>query len=65
MKINIWKIRTNKNISVKTIAEITGLGKTTLYNIENEKVSPTLFELELISKALDVRITDLFDCNNK
>ena len=34
-------------------------------NIENEKVSPTMAELEAIAKALDVRITDLFDSDYK
>ena len=42
-----------------------GIGKSTLNNIENGKVSPTLFQLETIAIALEVRITDLFESEYK
>ena len=47
------------------LAAKSGIGKSTLNNIENGKVSPTLFQLEMIAIALDVRITDLFDSERK
>lgn len=44
---------------------MTGISKSTLNNIENEKVSPTIAELEAIAKALNMKITDLFDSDYK
>ena len=61
MVVLTWQARSNKNITLIKLAELTGISKSALNNIENEKVSPTLDELEAIAKALDARITDLFD----
>ena len=47
------------------LAKKSGIGKSTLNNIENGKVSPTLFQLETIAIALDVKITDLFESEYK
>lgn len=47
------------------LAEKSGIGKSTLNNIENGKVSPTLFQLELVAIALGARITDLFESDYK
>lgn len=65
MKVLTWQARSNKSITLIKLAELTGISKSALNNIENEKVSPTLDELEVIAKALDVRITDLFDSEYK
>ena len=47
------------------LATKSGIGKSTLNNIENGKISPTLFQLETMAIALDVKITDLFDSEYK
>lgn len=47
------------------LAKKSGIGKSTLNNIENGKVSPTLFQLETIAIALEVKITDLFESEYK
>lgn len=65
MEILTWKARTNKNISSIQLANMTGLSKSTIYNIENGKTSPTLWQLEQIAKALDVKITELFESDFK
>nr|DAL95843.1 MAG TPA: helix-turn-helix domain protein [Caudoviricetes sp.] len=65
MVVLTWQARSNKNITLIKLAELTGISKSALNNIENEKVSPTLDELEAIAKALDTRITDLFDSEYK
>lgn len=65
MKVLTWQARSNKKITLIKLAELTGISKSALNNIENEKVSPTLDELEAIAKALDTRITDLFDSEYK
>lgn len=65
MKIFTWQARNDKRISLVKLSQMTGISKSTLNNIENEKVSPTMAELETIAKALNVRITDLFDSDYK
>ncbi|MDO5799137.1 MAG: helix-turn-helix transcriptional regulator [Eubacteriales bacterium] len=61
MKILLDNIMYNNNISVRQLSNMTGISKSTINNIMNEKYSPTLDNLEQIAKALKVRITDLFD----
>ena len=65
MKVTLWEKRTEKQFTLIKLAEKTGLGKSTLNNIENNKVSPTLKQLEKIAVALKVRITDLFETEYK
>lgn len=65
MMVLLWDIRTAKGLTLVQLAEISGIGKSTLNNIENGKVSPTLFQLETLAIALDVKITDLFDSDLK
>lgn len=65
MEILTWQARTKKRITLVQLAKLTGISKSTLNNIENSKTSPTLMELEVIAKALGVRITDLFDSDYK
>lgn len=65
MKILTWEARTNKGLALMELSRKTGIGKSTLNNIENEKVSPTLFQLETIAIALDMKISDLFESEYK
>ena len=65
MVVLTWQARSSKDITLIKLAELTGISKSALNNIENEKVSPTLDELEAIAKELDTRITDLFDSEYK
>lgn len=65
MQIKTWEARTAKNITLIELSKKTGIGKSTLNNIENGKTSPTLFQLEMIAIALGVKITDLFDSDYK
>ena len=65
MKILILEVRQNKNMTLVELAQKAGIGKTTINNIENGKVSPTLKEMEALAKALDVQIRDLFESDYK
>lgn len=65
MKILTWQARNNKKVTLVKLSKMTGISKSTLNNIENEKVSPTIAELEAIAKALRTKITDLFDSDYK
>ena len=61
MEILTWQARTQKNVTLKELSAMTDISKTTLNYIENGITSPTLRQLEAIAKALDVKMTDLFD----
>lgn len=65
MQIRLWEMRTAKGSTLMQLAKKSGIGKSTLNNIENGKVSPTLFQLEMIAIAMNVKITDLFDSEYK
>lgn len=65
MKILTWQERNSKKVTLVKLSKMTGISKSTLNNIENEKVSPTIAELEAIAKALNMKITDLFDSDYK
>lgn len=65
MQIRLWEMRTSKGLTLMQLAKKSGIGKSTLNNIENGKVSPTLFQLEMIAIAMNVKITDLFDSEYK
>lgn len=65
MKILTWQARNSKKVTLVKLSKMTGISKSTLNNIENEKVSPTIAELEAIAKALNMEITALFDSEYK
>ena len=65
MKILTWQARNSKKVTLVKLSKMTGISKSTLNNIENEKVSPTIAELEAIAKALNMKIADLFDSDYK
>ena len=65
MKVLLWETRTSKGFTLMELSKKSGIGKSTINNIENGKVSPTLFQLEMIAIALGVKITDLFESEYK
>ncbi len=60
---NIKNIRKSKGFSIMKIRELTGLSKSTISEIENDKSSPTSDTLEKIANALNVNISNFFDNN--
>lgn len=65
MEILTWQARHSKKITLVKLSGLTGIGKSTLNNIENGKVSPTIKQLESIAKALGVKISDLYESQYK
>lgn len=65
MEILLWNVRTQKGYTLKQLEKLSGVSKSTIDNIENGITSPTLYQLELLAKAIDVKITDLFDSKYK
>lgn len=60
---NIKNIRKSKGFSMDKIKEITGLSKSTISDLENDKSSPTVETLEKIANALEVPIETFFRLN--
>lgn len=65
MKILLSEIMYSKNVSVRQLSVRSGISKSTIDNIMNEVYSPTMENMELLAKALKVRITDLFESDYK
>lgn len=65
LEILTWQARNSQKLTLRQLAELTGISKSTLHNIENGKNSPTLDELEIIASSLNVHITDLFNSDYK
>lgn len=65
MEILTWQARNNKNVTLVKLSGLTGISKSTLNNIENGRVSPTIKQLEAIAKALGVKISDLYESQYK
>lgn len=65
LKVNLWEVRTAKGLKLEAVAVMTGVSKSTLNNIENNKTSPTLANLEKIAKGLGCRISDLYESEYK
>lgn len=58
---NIKRLREKQNISIRKLSLLTGLSRTYLSNLENNKrVNPTLSSLSAISTVLNVDIKELF-----
>lgn len=65
MLIKIWNVRTEKEITLSELAQRCGISRAALSNYENEIRYPTIFQMEKIAKALDVRISDLYESDYK
>lgn len=65
MEILTWQARQKRGLTLKQMEELTKISKTTLNNIENGLVSPTLKQLEAIAQALDMHINDLYESEYK
>jgi len=59
--IKTWQARRERSITLVKLAEMTGISKTTLNDIENGKISPNLNQLEKIAVALNASMSDLYE----
>lgn len=65
MKILTYEARAERKLTLKQLEAKTGISKTTLNDIENDRISPRLQDLEAIAIALDKKITELFESEYK
>lgn len=57
----VRKIRKEKGLSIMDLKEKTGLSKSTISDLENDKSSPTIDTLQKIANALGVDIKEFFE----
>ena len=65
IEIKIREMRDKKRISLRKLSRKTKISIGALNNYENNKTSPTLDNIEEIAKALNCKITDLFESEYK
>lgn len=65
MEILLWQARTNKGWTLERLAEKSGVSKSTLQRIETGETSPTMDVMEKVAKALNTRISDLYESEYK
>lgn len=58
--IKLKEIRTQMNITLIELEELSGISKSALSRIERGEVSPTIYELERIAMALKINPYELF-----
>lgn len=66
MKItyNIYQVRTRKNMSIRELSRISGVSKSQINDIENNKHHPTVLTLCFLAIALNVSPYALFDLSD-
>ena len=64
-KLNVKEFREERNYTLRQLARISGVAKSTISKIENGRCSPSINTLEKIAIGLSVRITDLFESEYK
>ena len=57
----IKEIRQSKNLRLVDLSEVTGLSKSHISQIENQKISPSVSAIARIGKALDISLSTLFE----
>ena len=65
MEILLWQTRTNKGWVLEQLEKKSGVSKATLNRIENGQTSPTMDVMEKVAKALNIRISDLYESEYK
>lgn len=59
--IKVWEVRVKKKLTLRQLSKLTGITKSTLSNIENNKVDPKLSQLVKIAKVLNISIENLYE----
>lgn len=59
MKTLLWQKRTEKGYSLRQLARISGVSKSTIERLENGYIPKSLKELEQLSDALECSVAEL------
>ena len=60
IEMKLKQIRKEKNMSLSELSKKSGVSKTQINDIENNRKKPTLQSVILLAKALDVNVNDLY-----
>lgn len=60
LEMRVWHIRDTKGISLRALSSMSGISKSTINRIENNKTIPNIIQLILLADALDCQIKDLY-----
>lgn len=61
LKILLDEIMYSKNLSVRQVSIMTGVPKSTIYDIMTGKKIPRMDTMEVIAAGLKIRISDLYE----
>lgn len=61
MKILLHEYMIRKNLTIRQVSVSTDIPKSTIADIQNNKVMPRMDTMESLARGLKVKITDLFD----
>ena len=64
MEILLWQVRQDKNMSIRALAEKSGVSKSEISDIENGVKIPRIDTLCMLAVALDVTVEDLISYVN-
>ncbi|HVN15498.1 MAG TPA: cupin domain-containing protein [Anaerolineales bacterium] len=62
--LRLREIRASRGLSMRALAELSGLNINTLSLIENERTSPSVSTLQQLAQSLQVPITEFFETND-
>lgn len=65
MRIRLREVRTEKGMTIRELSEASGVSKSHINYIEKEDTRPTLTILCQLAKALNVKVSELFYCENE
>jgi len=63
MKILLKKVRTEKHMTMRQLAKLSGIHNSEISLIENGRTVPTVQTMCLLAKALGVKLCDLVKCD--
>lgn len=65
MKILLYDHIIKYDLTFRQVAELTGIPRSTVSDIANEKTSPTMNQMEQLAAGLQITISDLFESDYK
>ena len=63
IEYHLYQIRSDKEISSRKLAELSGVSKSTINNIENNRYEPTLLTICILAEALHMSTEALYSYN--
>lgn len=60
IKYHVYEYRKDRGLTIRQLAELSGVSKSMINNIESDKCNPTLYSLCLIALALNTSVEKLY-----